>query len=189
MPYLHWESDRRRAQYAQVIREATDAHNYKNRTESMSHELQPTHTLSRSEQNGKAYPQTSQTLVQVASIAGKRRQTPPAPSKKTGTTTGFQKLRAFLLKSMQPAEMHASEATPIPAVPDKPIQLGRPQKLGVFLLKVAKIAEGVALHEHEQMIRDHLHETPPLHPRRTLDQAYYWTLKSTEDWWCRLFLE
>lgn len=31
----------------------------------------------------------------------------------------------------------------------------------------------------KQLLRDFLVADPPLHPRRTLDQAYYWTLKTT----------
>jgi hypothetical protein len=113
-------------------------------------------------------------------MAAKRRQTPPAITKKSEPITGPQKLKAFL-KFIQPSERGSSESTVASLGPDEPFRIGRPQKLGVFLLKVAQIAERMALHEHEQMIRDHLHKTPPLHPRRTLDQAYYWTLKSTEE--------
>jgi hypothetical protein len=30
------------------------------------------------------------------------------------------------------------------------------------------------------MLEKYLHNDPPLHPRRTLDQSYYWTLKTTK---------
>jgi hypothetical protein len=35
------------------------------------------------------------------------------------------------------------------------------------------------LHTEEELMMEYLHADPPLHPRRTLDQAYYGALRST----------
>lgn len=40
-------------------------------------------------------------------------------------------------------------------------------------------ARGMVNYRDKQLLRDFLVADSPLHPRRTLDQAYYWTLKST----------
>ncbi|KAI1756205.1 hypothetical protein F4782DRAFT_550101 [Xylaria castorea] len=40
--------------------------------------------------------------------------------------------------------------------------------------------ESMATYRDRMLLRDYLSREPPIHPRRTLDQAYYWTLKSTK---------
>jgi hypothetical protein len=52
--------------------------------------------------------------------------------------------------------------------------------LGQLLLRAAALFERIAWDDAEEMIQENLWETPPLHPRRTLDQVYYWTLNSTD---------
>ncbi|KAK2049929.1 hypothetical protein LZ31DRAFT_581266 [Colletotrichum somersetense] len=53
-------------------------------------------------------------------------------------------------------------------------------KLGQFLLDAAKLYEAISMYRDQQLVEKYLHHDPPLHPRRTLDQSYYWTLKSTK---------
>jgi hypothetical protein len=36
------------------------------------------------------------------------------------------------------------------------------------------------IYQEEQLLNEFLHHDPPFHPRRTLDQSYYWTLKTTK---------
>lgn len=52
--------------------------------------------------------------------------------------------------------------------------------LGLFLLQAAKVHEMMDVEPDIRIIRDHLHKDPPLHPRRTLDQSFYWQLPTTE---------
>lgn len=40
-------------------------------------------------------------------------------------------------------------------------------------------SRGMVNYRDKQLLQNFLMEDPPLHPRRTLDQAYYWTLKTT----------
>lgn len=51
--------------------------------------------------------------------------------------------------------------------------------LGAYLMSIAKIADAMDYEADERLLRDHLHENPPLHIRRTLDQSYFWTLEDT----------
>ncbi|KAN0096257.1 hypothetical protein V8E51_015062 [Hyaloscypha variabilis] len=51
--------------------------------------------------------------------------------------------------------------------------------LGILLLKAAALFEAMDGFADEKLIEKHLSRRPPLHPRRTLDQSYYWTLKDT----------
>ncbi|KAI1385692.1 uncharacterized protein F4822DRAFT_351390 [Hypoxylon trugodes] len=51
--------------------------------------------------------------------------------------------------------------------------------LAQLLLDAARLFEGMSNYRDKRLVRDYLGKDPPLHPRRTLDQAYHWTLNST----------
>jgi hypothetical protein len=52
--------------------------------------------------------------------------------------------------------------------------------LAKYLLAVSKLYEGMANYRDTMLLRKYLSNDPPLHPRRTLDQAFHWTLSSTK---------
>ncbi len=47
-------------------------------------------------------------------------------------------------------------------------------------MAVSKLHEGMANYRDKMLLNKYLPHDPPLHPRRTLDQAFYWTLRSTQ---------
>lgn len=51
--------------------------------------------------------------------------------------------------------------------------------LGRMLLLAAALYEAMDALTDETLVKKYLTAHPPLHPRRTLDQSYYWTLKDT----------
>ncbi|KAI1377822.1 hypothetical protein F4677DRAFT_443743 [Hypoxylon crocopeplum] len=51
--------------------------------------------------------------------------------------------------------------------------------LGQVFLDAARLYEGMSNYRDKKLLRNYLCKDPPLHPRRTLDQAYHWTLNST----------
>lgn len=65
--------------------------------------------------------------------------------------------------------------------PAYPIQgtLDKRKAVGQVLRTAAALLEAMDLHTEEQIMMNYLHAHPPLHPRRTLDQAYYGALRST----------
>ncbi|KAI0813899.1 hypothetical protein GGR55DRAFT_701684 [Xylaria sp. FL0064] len=52
--------------------------------------------------------------------------------------------------------------------------------LGRYLLAAARLYEGMTTYRDRMLLRKYLPQDPPIHPRRTLDQAFYWTLNSTK---------
>jgi hypothetical protein len=52
--------------------------------------------------------------------------------------------------------------------------------LGKYLIQISQLYEAMDIEPDVQMLRDYLHEEPPLHSRRTLDQSYYWKLANTD---------
>lgn len=53
-------------------------------------------------------------------------------------------------------------------------------KLGSVLYRAALLHEAMDYYQEQELIKSYLHHEPPFHPRRTLDQSYYWTLKTTK---------
>lgn len=58
-------------------------------------------------------------------------------------------------------------------------RLTRRAALGCLFRCAASLLEAMEFHTEERLTYKYLHEQPPLHPRRTLDQSYYGALKST----------
>jgi len=52
--------------------------------------------------------------------------------------------------------------------------------LGQYLIDTARLYEAMSTFRDQQMLEHYLYRNPPLHPRRTLDQSHYWTLKTTK---------
>lgn len=51
--------------------------------------------------------------------------------------------------------------------------------LAQYLLLLAKLGADIPGDDHARLLRANLHREPPMHPRRTLDQYYFSTLKDT----------
>lgn len=56
----------------------------------------------------------------------------------------------------------------------------QPRKLlAQVLIKAARLYEQMVIYPDQQILEEYLFKQPPLHPRRTLDQAYFWRLRNT----------
>jgi len=84
-----------------------------------------------------------------------------------------------LLEAVNQAQSrsHAHQRQEAESVSDQPVS--SKQALGLLLLRAASLLESMEFHVEEQLVHKYLHNDPPLHPRRTLDQSYYGALKST----------
>ncbi len=58
-------------------------------------------------------------------------------------------------------------------------QYDRKTALLQYLLDAARLYEGIVNFRDKKLIQRYINADEPLHPRRTLDQAYYWTLNTT----------
>jgi hypothetical protein len=55
----------------------------------------------------------------------------------------------------------------------------RRSRLGQYLIDLAAVADAIDYEGDERLLRHYLHNDPPLHIRRTLDQYYFLTLEDT----------
>jgi len=135
MPYLHWETDRRRIRAADVIKRNTCA-KYSPLTEVVEEIRVPVieSSIDRANSDG---------LLENITTRAKNYKQNHTTHKITPKTVQGQRL------------------------------------LGKLLFLAAALYEAMDSHTDEKLIEKYLNYEPPLHPRRTLDQSYYWTLKDT----------
>lgn len=51
--------------------------------------------------------------------------------------------------------------------------------LGRLLFSAAMLCEAMSNFKDKKLLEKYVHQDPPLHPRNTLDQVYYWALRNT----------
>ncbi|KAI0475262.1 hypothetical protein GGR56DRAFT_666354 [Xylariaceae sp. FL0804] len=192
MPYLHWETSRQREHFAQVIEDTTyqkecslqgekdkaRCERQNDRSELPRCEFKPAKEsakelswkkkfIQRLQSHDQAGADRADLLLQSDSSCLSRTNSPSILRKRgkiLTLATAVERLQK--LKNQLPVDKH-----------------GRVQvenKLGQYLIDAARVYEGMRNYRDKQLLRKFLCNDPPLHPRRTLDQAYYWSLNTTK---------
>jgi hypothetical protein len=182
MPYLHWETDRRRSKVDEIIRNLVEEH------KAEEHKEKERERLSR--ERFKAAAEAKSSNCNVTPIPA----LPPPVVKKDSLFSIFKqkkdKIPSDIPQAIEPVERNFRPIRSITEVLDEvnttkttkkgPQMLNPRTVLGQVLYRAALLFEAMEYYFDQELLRDYLHETPPLHPRRTLDQSYYWTLKTTK---------
>ncbi|KAK9414711.1 hypothetical protein SUNI508_10994 [Seiridium unicorne] len=202
MPYLHWETSRNRERFAQLIEEVvykkkkqtykTEIKNKRRRQNEREGLRKP--IISRPGDNPKTsslFKDWTGRVIQAISRSDNesREQEPDnesnyiSDSEDDGIPSIRRQVRSrgriytmgTLLQRMQ--------------LPKSPLEIddnGRViingserNKLGQYLIDAARLYEGITNYRDKKLLENYLMSDPPLHPRRTLDQAYYWSLNTT----------
>jgi hypothetical protein len=74
-----------------------------------------------------------------------------------------------------------NDVLPARTEPRKRLRQYTRQPLGQYLLEVARFYDSLDIDPNVRLLRDQLFASPPLHPRRTLHQSYYWKRHNTEN--------
>ncbi|KAI1744901.1 hypothetical protein F4680DRAFT_455877 [Xylaria scruposa] len=168
MPYLHWETSRRREQFASEIdkiviltakglaKKEADAKGKRQKERDSLHTASRTEEQDLVSQRHEQRPESSEGVMQ--------NDMPQSPIYE-GQFEGF----ANVVEDY----MHENGKEKVPRFKCQ-------NALGSYLLAAAHLYEGMATYRDRKLLRKFLPLEPPIHPRRTLDQAYYWTLKSTK---------
>jgi len=179
MPYLHWETDRSRHKFEVSMRNITEKQTKKD------------------EQRGKKFLYLSSAEVDELNQETKPESTSVKGSKEKSESIDmsveFLERKKSLLRIKTPTEMvHARlqgevEAHPTSKVSNTSVvkaltggMVAPKHLLGRVLYRAAQLSEAMDFYYEEQLLKEFLHSNPPFHPRRTLDQSYYWTLQSTK---------
>ncbi|CAM1509028.1 Fc.00g027670.m01.CDS01 [Cosmosporella sp. VM-42] len=174
MPYLHWELDHKREQFATLIDQRSKAHQ-----NHLLDEEDKLRTKRRDERRG--LPREAchgcDALTDVPS-------TPPSKRKDTlnsyaSRTEAHPDLSTLLLRFIR-RESTDRFSHIIPEGPRRVDgRLVTRNRLGQLLYDAFVLYEAMNSYRDKKLIENYLLEDPALHPRRTLDQAYYWTMSNT----------
>ncbi|KAI1373718.1 hypothetical protein F4677DRAFT_186798 [Hypoxylon crocopeplum] len=186
MPYLHWETSRQREQFATEVERIMAI--AKDRAY-------------RDEKVGKEMRQAERRRISRSPTCSKKPGPPPIPRLKwlayLTKMLGRDTLKRLGLAQQEQLQFSKNctrtETWSMDMLADK-VELTKTQRnlevdmngrvkiksrLGQYLLDAARLYEGITNYRDKSLLRKYLRCDLPLHPRRTLDQAYYWTLKST----------
>ncbi len=169
MPYLHWETDRKREALARIIDHASERHreenNRKNKQETDDRK-ERRQGLEIKKHGRVGYVSDDESFQHLLPAMGKtwiRQHVPGRTLTEIVANTGIGGRR-------KGDDVYF----------DKFQRLIVPNKLGQFLLDAARLYEEMSTYRDKEMVEKYLYTDAPLHPRRTLDQSYYWTLKTTK---------
>ncbi|KAL2284203.1 hypothetical protein FJTKL_09172 [Diaporthe vaccinii] len=162
MPYLLWETDRQREKLSQALDLESERHHDAKQTKEGLQKKQ------RQEDRGDlTIPCLAKKGKDVTWPKDVRRSQSPARRAST----------ALWLRWLHHRKEDAEESSPFKK---KNGRIIAGEEIGQVLFDAAVLYEAMANYRDRRFIQKYLHEDPPLHPRRTLDQAYYWTLKTTK---------
>ncbi|KAK4237256.1 hypothetical protein C8A03DRAFT_34787 [Achaetomium macrosporum] len=165
MPYLHWETDRMRNTATKVI--DLESEKQWRKMQARSAEKRDEHKRLR-----EGLPLGTKRILHPAEQQPEGLAKHRRPALQTRQSDDLSDLVARLLTVEQERDRNIN----IDAY-------GRPKvesPLGQYLIDVARLYEAMSTYRDQQMLEKYLYNDPPLHPRRTLDQSYYWTLKTTK---------
>jgi hypothetical protein len=155
MPYLHWETDRRRNKFEDLVHFTKGRHKAieaeKIRIRVLPGKSNTNLTAAPSPMADENHPRVGMVREAVEAIDATYKKDSLSRSQITRTLTTVN-------------------AIIVPRT-----------VLGNVLYRAALIWESMDCYQDQELIREYQHNDPPLHLRRTLDQSYYWTLKSTRN--------
>lgn len=175
MPYLHWETDRQRENITRFLDQEEQKHR----------KLRETNELSQKRNRQFERKGLPPALVEPGKSA------PPRMSRTRDIrwmgpySPGIYKTLTQVASAVQPRPyLRRSRHLPLFKNDKNGRVLANKNKpagpLGQVLIDAARLYEAIVTYRDKMLIRKYLYHDPPLHPRRTLDQAYYRTLKTTK---------
>ncbi|KAK0383951.1 hypothetical protein NLU13_8041 [Sarocladium strictum] len=175
MPYLHWELDRQRNSFSDII-----DHSWSKQQRLMREEELRLWKERRTERQGlhpglAADPDEGQGSSRCQTHRHSALITDRPP-----TAHGSGPFPSFVERwlNFQPMGMmtHIKNKYPLR---DKDGRLRTSNALGQLLYDSFRLYETMNNYRDRKLVDSYLYNEPPIHTRRTLDQAYYWTLPNT----------
>lgn len=162
MPYLHWETDRQRSKFDETMRNITELHNKMEETRVYGPSQVQSNGNAKGEpvrpKSGLAHQESDFRVINTATEvfdAAMKHQVDHYPESKFSKTSVAKQL--------------TSKGILAPKTP-----------VGQIFHRAALLSEAMDNYQEQELLKTYLHHDPPFHPRRTLDQSYYWTLKTTK---------
>lgn len=190
MPYLHWETSRNRERFAEQIDHIVGKH-HDSIAEAEIQEKKKRQQARKFLHNGLEASNNGQShkkpwisrKVNFANPFVKNVAKPGTEKKPEPSPVAMRQI--FTLSSL-------AQRLGFPNSPVKADKFGRLQivhenekgerrgsPLGQYLIDAARMFEAIANYRDKRLLEKFLIHDPPMHPRRTLHQAYYWMLDTT----------
>ncbi|KAK0638992.1 hypothetical protein B0T16DRAFT_235601 [Cercophora newfieldiana] len=165
MPYMHWETDRMRNSVAKMV----DDQSYQQILKQEQNDLKAKNTR----------------IAKRAEVTDRTKQI------KHGDADPIDHLKILLKVESTKQKLDRSLTGLVPRFTklspggievegDGHLRVNSERPLGQYLIDAARLYEAMSTFRDKRMIEKYLYNNPPLHPRRTLDQSHYWTLKTTK---------
>jgi hypothetical protein len=165
MPYMHWETDRMRNTVAKMI----DDQSYKQVVKQEQNDL-------------KAKAARINKRAEVKDTSKQIKHDDADPNDHLKLVLKVEPTKQTLDRSLTGLVPRFTTLSPggIEVEDDGHLRVGGNRPLGQYLIDAARLYEAMSTFRDKRMIEKYLYNNPPLHPRRTLDQSHYWTLKTTK---------
>ncbi|KAK3990762.1 hypothetical protein QBC44DRAFT_324721 [Cladorrhinum sp. PSN332] len=167
MPYLHWDTDRMRNKISNII----DTESEKQRKEHEENGAKKRRDRKKEredlERPGKPLEHPEEDKIHKLEVWSKTKGRP--------TVNAGVKDFDELMTRLKPVGRNGDDIKI-----DHNGRLKISNKLGQYLIDAARLYEAMSTYRDQRMLEEYLYKDPPLHPRRTLDQSYYWTLRTTK---------
>lgn len=208
MPYLHWETSRNREIFARkteeilhqrkkaLLEEDTEKKwGRKNARMDLFHLPRPVSETSSDDKENSAKRWTMAAGIQKHIqkwFSGTSKRSRPSSSTSHRSSSDSEQANGVAKHASQNGHHKLAPSARLPTVffnftkqkrTHKTDEHGRvliDNKLGQYLIDAARLFEGMTNFRDKQILKDNLTTDAPLHPRRTLDQAYYWSLNTTQ---------
>ncbi|RWA03890.1 hypothetical protein EKO27_g11217 [Xylaria grammica] len=175
MPYLHWETSKKREYFASEMDKIMATH-FKG-----EEEKEEKQRSERIEKRKCAHVENKESKLQQNSTWAKARERVKTGLQTLRTTTYYRRHKSQKVDIPSNASSYGeSSISRIALAKMKWSPFKTESPLGKYLIAVSKLHEAMANHRDKMLLCKYLSENPPLHPRRTLDQAFYWTLRTTK---------
>ncbi|KAK4175046.1 hypothetical protein QBC36DRAFT_332283 [Triangularia setosa] len=169
MPYLHWDTDRMRNKMAKMI--DIESEQQRKRNEKTAYDKRQKRIKLR-EGLGRGAKRI------LHKPDGDEKNNPTSQTGDPGHSTGPSQGVNDLDDLMDRLVLVGRNKQRIDIDENGRLKIDNP--LGQYLIDAARLYEAISTYRDQRMLEKYLYNDPPLHPRRTLDQSYYWTLKSTK---------
>lgn len=194
MPYLHWETDRNRNAFSEFIEKETIQQ--KNDTKTYLDKLKEERKDFRANiKKFMAKPTDTMETTQQTEVAKSEGRSGALKARRMSLLDHLMKWASKTpqQKQVMVKKMNALGETQWRRTTLRTIVLGLGKQklqvvngrvktnslLGQYLIDAARLYEAMSNYRDKKLVRKYLHTDPPFHPRRTLDQAYYWSLTTT----------
>ncbi|KAI1169866.1 hypothetical protein F4777DRAFT_571584 [Nemania sp. FL0916] len=206
MPYLHWETSKRQKEFAvemdmivrhsaeKIKKEEVEAKRKRQSKRNPQHSSEAS-SATREEPRSLEPSLSPRSLQSLQSLQPPQSpQSPQFPkSPQSPQSPGSPQSTASLQSPEPPGSPQSSQseghtedqAEDFPMVVDNVLHhtsgpFRNKNRVACYLLAAARLYERMTTYRDRMLLRKYLMHDAPIHPRRTLDQSYYWTLKSTK---------